>query len=82
MRYFVTPEFFSLIKILKNHEKLKLSKVIWVRNIYAFASRYKVLSEKQADILEDIANECGFSIFDSLEPDMPSHEEMERGYLQ
>lgn len=69
MRYFTTPYFFELFKKLRAHEDLPVSKSRWLRDFFAFASRHQVLSQKQYDVLEDIASTVGVSFKGTLEID-------------
>lgn len=60
MAYFTTPLFFVKFRALRRSENVPVSKLVWLRNLYAFASRYKILSDKQFDVLQDIGWAAGF----------------------
>jgi len=64
--YFTTEEFFYKCKLLKENENMRPSKAVLVRNYFAFASKYKSLSEKQFSILQDIAIQNGYDLSDSV----------------
>lgn len=69
MRYFTTPYFFELFNKLRANQDLPVSKSRWLRDFFAFASRHQVLSQKQYDVLEDIASSVGMSFEGTLELD-------------
>ena len=66
MRYFTTKEFFSEMRDLRSNNDLNIPRAVYLRNLYAFAAKHFCISEKQLEVLQDIATDHGYDFLPTV----------------
>jgi hypothetical protein len=59
----VTPDFYEILRNLAEKEDLRSSEYKWIKRIYAFGSKYKLIRENHLIVISDICerHEVDFS---------------------
>lgn len=70
MRFIPTDEFFKQIRELRSSDELSLSDAKWLRNYYASAAKYLMISNAQMVVITEICNKFGVDILKTVKEDV------------